>query len=364
METVGAVVVGGGPVGLTLACLLALRDVDVVVLEARTQRSPHSRAIGIHPPALDVLATLDLADAIRAEAVAIGGGQVFYGARKLGRLALPEPPLALPQVRTEALLLKRLETLAPGAIRTDMEAVRIIQTSDHVRLFCRSGQEFVTKLLVGCDGAHSTVRALVGIESRGETYPDRYLMGDFEDDTEFGSDAALFFTREGIVESFPLPQKKRRWVARLRAEAVPMAADALAALVYDRTARQLPLSTCSWISPFTIDSYVAPAFLRGRVALAGDAAHVVSPIGGQGMNLGILGAATIAHAWQGDPDSLEVALSVHRQRALRVLRQAQFNTVMGRPLAPWSLRRVVIAAGLALPALSRHFGRAFTMRHG
>ena len=121
MESVEIAIVGAGPVGLTLAGLLAQRGITVAVLERRRERSPHSRAIGIHPPARDVLCALGLSEALATEAVAIGGGQVFYGESWLGRLALPEAPLALPQARTEALLEAHLKTLAPSALRLGAE---------------------------------------------------------------------------------------------------------------------------------------------------------------------------------------------------------------------------------------------------
>lgn len=361
METVEIAIVGAGPVGLTLACLLAQRGVPITVLEARTNRSPHSRAIGIHPPARDILATLGLGAALAAEGIAIGGGQVFYNAKRLGRLTLPDCPIALPQARTEALLAARLEALAPGALRLGAAVSGIEEDKACVRLLCASGEVLLAKLLVGCDGTGSTVRTLAGIKRVGHAYPDRYLMGDFTDDTEFGSDAALFFSHSGIVESFPLPNQQRRWVARLNENEKEKESN-LAAIVFSRTGRRIPTATCTWLSPFGIEGFVAETFLKGSIALAGDAAHVVSPIGGQGMNLGILGAAALAHAWNGTRESLESALTIHHQMAKRVAQRAAFNTHMGRPLAALSPRRTLITLGLRLPPLSRKFSAVFTMR--
>lgn len=362
MERAEIGIVGAGPVGLTLACLLARRGVSVVVLESREEPSEHSRAIGILPPALDVFDALGVGAAMRGAGISIGGGQVFLDARPPARLLLPDAPLSLPQTITESILETHLHSLAPRALRRGATVTGLKSKPDGV-VVCGTGYEPISaNLLVGCDGASGTVRALAGVERRGGPLPDRYLMGDFADDTEFGSDAALFFGRGGIVESFPLPGSRRRWVARLGSENIELTADGLAARVSPLTGRTLPVGTCSWISPFGVQSFLADSFLKGRIALAGDAAHVVSPIGGQGMNLGILGAATIAAAWDGSPESLESPLQSHRKLARIVSRRAGFNTAMGRPIASLSPKRALISVILASPTLSRKFARVFAMR--
>ena len=360
MESVDVAIVGGGPVGLTLACLLVQKGASVAVLEARTARSPHSRAIGLHPPAVDVLARLGLEAAIRAEAVAISGGRVFYGERLLGRLALSESPLSLPQARTEALLESRLAALAPGALRCGVKVSGVAETDRSVTLTCEGSDRVEARLAVGADGGGSFLRGAVGIAAPGGAHPDRYLLGDFEGHSEFGTDAALFFGPEGIVESFPLPGGLRRWVVRTDGDG--SGAVELSTAIEARTGRTLEPEACRWISPFGIQSRIAETFLRGRIALAGDAAHVVSPIGGQGMNLGILGAAALARAWDGSPESLLEAARIHWRRAQIVRRRATFNTFMGRPMGLFSPRRALIAAALASPALSGRFARTFIMR--
>jgi 2-polyprenyl-6-methoxyphenol hydroxylase-like FAD-dependent oxidoreductase len=361
MESV--IIVGAGPVGLTLAVLLSQRGVKVLVLEKRTERSPHSRAIGIHPPALAVFDKLGVGDALRAEGVSITGGQVFCDARPIGRLALPSPPLSLPQSRTEAILEMRLATLAPDALRLGVQVVQIVEQEkeNKIRVTCSNGESFTASLLIGCDGTRSAVRTLSKINQVGRVYPDCYLMGDFADDTTFGTDAALFFSREGIVESFPLPDQKRRWVARLNTNDTGSDLPTLARIILARTRQQIPTETCSWISPFGIEGFLAEQFWHGRTAILGDAAHVVSPIGGQGMNLGILGAATLASAWDGTPESVASALDQHYRLAQTVQQRADFNTKMGHPLALLDPRRALIAGILRIPVLSRRFARAFTM---
>jgi 2-polyprenyl-6-methoxyphenol hydroxylase-like FAD-dependent oxidoreductase len=362
VERAEVAIVGAGPVGLTLACLLVQRGVSVAVLEKRDAPTIHSRAIGIHPPALDVFDALGVGQAMRDAGVSIGGGQVFLDGRLAGRLPLANPPLSLPQSTTEAILETKLCSLSPGSLLRGASVTGLENRTDSVVVSGSCFEPISAKLVVGCDGANGAIRALAGIERFGGPHPDRYLMGDFADDTKFGSDAALFFGRGGIVESFPLPENRRRWVARLDSAITDSSAEILAEIISSRTGRMIPVETCSWLSPFGVQSFLAERFSKGRFALAGDAAHVVSPIGGQGMNLGILGAANLAPALNGEPESLTLPLAAHRRLALTVGRRAAFNTAMGRPISSLSLKRSLIRAILASPPLTRRFAQVFAMR--
>ncbi|MDN6350990.1 MAG: FAD-dependent monooxygenase, partial [Yaniella sp.] len=120
-------IAGGGPAGLVLACLLAMDGVDVVVLERRNQPRTHSRAIGLHPPALAVLNRIGLESFALTEGTRVHAGTAYSRGRRLGALsfeeAWPHRPfvLTLPQNRTEALLSQRLKQLAPGALQSGWE---------------------------------------------------------------------------------------------------------------------------------------------------------------------------------------------------------------------------------------------------
>ena len=134
------VIVGGGPVGILLGCLLAVRGVDVEVLEQRSRPSMRSRAIGIHPPSLRVLEQIGVADELMARAVRIRGGVVLCDGRTLGRLSFAEAAgrypfvVALPQYETEALLRARFEQLRPGALRQGVTVRGVRDRGDHVEL--------------------------------------------------------------------------------------------------------------------------------------------------------------------------------------------------------------------------------------
>lgn len=358
-------IVGGGAVGLFLACRLAQKGIEVQVLERRATPPTHSRAIGIHPPALERLAELGLAEAFLREGVCITRGHAFGRTKRLGTLEFSSCPppytfiLTLPQPRTEALLAGRLETLAPGALRCSVEAVGIHSDDHEVEVELASGERLRADFLIGADGKESRVRQLLGISFHGGSYPDTYLMGDFADNTGLGSDAALYFTRAGLVESFPLPGGVRRWVLKTPEYVREPTAEGLGQLVGERLGLELDPETNTMLSAFGVQRFLAERFVSGRVALIGDAAHVLSPIGGQGMNLGWLGAWTLADGLTSGYGLS--AYASHRQKAREALRRAEFNTVMGRatPLAPL---RDALAWSILHTPLSRTFAHVFTMR--
>lgn len=402
-------IVGGGPVGLYLAAELARRGVDCVVLERSVEPHRHSRSIGIHPPALTVLEPTGATARILEDGVGVRVGRAFSGTRPLGTLAFDvldeRHPyvVTLPQHRTEAILRERLRAFAPAALRLGWSVEDVSMRRDHVVLagVRRAGAahtgavedgmvhdgtvhdsavhgsavhdsapyEIRARVVVGCDGRDSTVRSAVAIKSRRRTYPDTYLMGDVRDDTDLGHDAAIYLTPEGVVESFPLPGGTRRWVVKTPARSdAPGPAD-LAARVRQRLGISLDVATCSMISSFGIERGAAARLGVDRVLLAGDSAHLLPPIGGQGMNLGWLDAADLA-AWL--PDALAVdpwsaervrGYERRRTRAYRTaLRRAEWNVRLGRGTRWTMLRDAAVRILLSGPGVI-HAARMFTM-HG
>lgn len=379
--------VGGGPVGLLLACLLAGGGVDVAVFERRRRRRRHSRSIGVHPPALEVLARAGLAEAFMAGGVRVLRGHAYAGRRRLGTLSFGSCPppyrfvLTLPQTETERLLEARLALLTGLGVSRGAEVVALEASSRAVRLRLRDGAEVEAALAVACDGAASAIRTRLGIPVQHRTWPDRYVMGDFPDTSVLGTDAAVFLTGGGVVESFPLPGGWRRWVAAVpgRHGAPPAGPDAaarwLGRLVEERTGECLEVGRCAMVSAFGVRTVLALQWVAGRVVLAGDAAHALPPFGGQGMNLGWLDAAALASALhevrggadleRATPAGLQRALAGYQERrsaaARDAARRAAFNLRTGRA-EPWlRLRQAAVWAGLRSP-LAAAFARSFTMR--
>ncbi len=374
---VDVAIVGGGPVGLFLGCLLARHSLRVVVLEKRTTSHQHSRAIGIHPPSLEAFDEIGLTDALVEQGIKIARGLAFADGRPLGELDFSSGPpphqfvLSLPQCETERLLTEKLRELDAGALRCGAEVTELVSNDDSVTLTLRHNHQTSTlraRYIVGCDGKQSLVRKHANIDFRGSRYPDTYLMGDVRDNTDYGVAAALDLGRDGLIESFPLPSGERRWVVKTETFLTDATPDTLGELVYHRLGHTLPSDDTTMLSAFGIERYLASSFSKGRLILAGDAAHVVSPIGGQGMNLGWLDARLLSEtfrqifAGQADAGSVLQHYSQRRRRAARqAILRAEFNTVMGRKTAlPW-LRRNFVRGLLATPA-KKLLARIFTMR--
>lgn len=372
-------IIGAGPVGLDLANRLRLGGHTVTILDARPAIGRHSRSIGIHAPSLEVLSETGVTEALIERGIKITRGQAFAAGKSIGSLTLDSGPppfqfiLAIPQYATEEVLEARFFKLAEGssaALHRGTHVIGLRQREDHVTVLTAQGASYDARFAVGCDGQYSTVRKQLDIDFPGGPYPDTYVMGDFEDQTDLGPDAAVFLTRSGLVESFPLPGGVRRWVARTDSFIEHPQAEEVAAAVaaqLDVPVAPPDAATATMASGFRVFRHLATRMHSGRVLLAGDAAHVVSPIGGQGMNVGWLdgrdAAAVLFEALAGG-DYRRPFAEYSRKRlrvARRAARRAEFNMMFGRPGPFAPVARFGARLMLSRP-LAGFFARQFTMR--
>jgi 2-polyprenyl-6-methoxyphenol hydroxylase-like FAD-dependent oxidoreductase len=388
-------VVGAGPTGLTLAAQLERFGVRFRIIDRMADRTRESRALAVQARSLEVLQSLGLGEVLAARGrtatrlmLHVDRGEPV--AIDLGSIGRPDTRfpyiLFVSQADTEAVLTAHLESRGVTIERgVELAAVE----DDHRGHGCvirhPDGLEerIRVRYLAGCDGAHSTVRKIAGIQFEGGAYPQDFALGDVEADGPLQPGAInAFGAGRGLAVFFPLGHPATWRVMAMEARGP---AHHAATAQDDITARALSLAElqtmiagptfgavrlrdAAWLTRFRLHHRQAARYQKGRLFLAGDAAHIHSPVGGQGMNTGIQDAWNLG--WkiglvvqERADDRLLASYHAERWPVGRTLLRATdrlFSLVArsasGSPVIVW-LRRLM-ARGLVAPALARPGVRA------
>lgn len=300
-------VVGGRTTGLMMAAELARHGIAVRIVDQSPGIDPHVRANLLHSRTLEIFETLGIADATlegsypeRAIRIYVNGSLagVSHHAPIDSRFPFG---MSQSQAHTEAVLEAHLSTFGVSVERS-VRLSRLQQDEDTViaTLVHDDGTEETCEApwLIGCDGAHSTVRHLMGWAFSGEADPYSYLVADVvvEGDLVEGEGYVCLHDEGDLFIFSTLPEGRRLIAANLQKGSIARAPtlQEMQRLVDERAFRGLRLSDPRWLSSFHINYRLAPHYRGGRIFLAGDAAHVHSLLGGQGMNTGIQDAHNLA----------------------------------------------------------------------
>ncbi len=338
-------IVGAGPTGLTLALVLARAGISVRIIEKQSARSDKSRALGVHAGSLELFDAL-LGDSVSKAMIASGhvAHEITLGFEggKTAVASLDRVPsrynfvLILAQSETERFL--EDELLRRGvAVERRKEFAGLEEFSEAVRVELRDDggktESVRADFVVGCDGSHSGVRESLGLTFTGVQYPGAFMLADLTLEWPWNYEGVrTFVTRKGASAFFPFKEKGRYRMVVVPREGSAFTTASEPTLAdfqrwVDEVLRQpIKLRDPTWITGFRIHRRIANSYGRHRVFLAGDAAHIHSPVGGQGMNIGIHDAVNLG------------------RRIADVLRErAPMTTLEGyererRPVAEWVSR--------------------------
>lgn len=369
-------IVGAGPVGLFLANECARRNLRWRLIEERASQSEHSKALAIFPRTLEIFDMAGVVSPFLERANRVTRVSVITHGHMLARMRFEpkESPYSfvamVPQDVTEALLLEQLRRKG-GNVDYETQFRSAVQDDSGVNVTIEHAGKSSTlraAIVVGCDGAHSAVRHQLNLPFEGAEYSGSFLLADVETNATLPADEMQLCPSElGPVAIFPMSATRRRIVATIEnPEGDAPSLDLTRKVLAERGPAEIEAHSLHWSSYFRIHHRQVARLREGRIFIAGDAAHIHSPFGGQGMNTGLHDVWNLA--WKLDlflkGRGTQVLLDSYSSERLPVIKNViettdRLTTVMGTPnVFAQALRDTVI------PMISRlaPFQHAFVQR--
>lgn len=300
-------VVGAGPTGLVLACWLLARGIRTKIIDKGDGVVLQTRALGVHARALEVFDMMGLADRFLDHGQVVRRFHMYTDGRTLVRLELGRNGsrygfmLDVPQQVTETILRQRAAELG-GAVEDGTELRSLCADPGGVTATVSApdgtSRAITAGYVVGADGAHSRVRSELDLDFTGHPYAQDWLLADVHLDWDRPEDEMHAFFRRDGRPLICMPMRDHRWrvilpFAGQRDPGAPTLEE-IRQLVGERAPEPVPVSDPAWLATFQCHRRSTNVYRRGRVILAGDAVHIHSPAGGQGMNTGIMDAHNLA----------------------------------------------------------------------
>lgn len=341
-------IVGAGPTGLAAALFLSHRGVSVRLIDAASGPTRTSKALGVNPRTLDLLQDTGVTAAIEAEGQDIRALRLHRRGRPLASitpdwaaLGAAHPMQVLPQARTESLLTEALAAFG-GAPERDLALTGLSQTADAVHAALSDGSSIAVPVVFAADGAHSAARKALGLDFPGDVWDEPWQLIDLDLTGPVADEGWIDLRPTGPFVCLPFSGTTFRLIG-------------FGPPLLDHLPQGWTAGTVHWRSDFRISHRMVEAMTVGRVCLGGDAAHIHSPVGARGMNLGIedafVFAACAADFLAGAPGRLDDYDRLRGPIDAAVVRRVRALTLAIRHASPAAdlMRRLLLPAVARLP---------------